>query len=74
MHSAPFWQGSTEHGSGAQPVMVSGFGKRPGWQEQIGLPVSASTVQIVPIGPQGLGVQGSGVSADNTVSTKIFKD
>ena len=55
-------------------MRLSGFGKRPGWQEQIGLPVSASTVQIVPIGPQGLGVQGSGVSADSTVSTKIFKD
>ena len=53
-------------------MRVSGFGKRPGRQEQ--MPVSASTVQIVPIGPQGLGVQGSGVSADNTVSTKIFKD
>lgn len=49
--------GSVTH-SGLQPVIVSGFGLKPGTQRQTGLP-SLLTEQVVP-GPQGEGEHGSG--------------
>ena len=47
--------------SGPQPVIVSGFGIRPGSQVQMALP-AGFTLHLAP-GPQGLGWQGSGLAA-----------
>ena len=65
-HSVLGPQGLGKQGSGggvrasilAQPVMVSGWGEKPGRQVHTGLPCLFSLHSV--LGPQGLGSHGSG--------------
>ena len=78
LQTNPCWQSGSLTHSGPHPVIVSGFGMRPGSHRQIGLPYmervsGLQTLAVIAIsppkltvqtapGPQGLGTHGSGFS------------